>query len=265
MPFFSNDGVKIYYEIEGEGPPVVLIHGFAMTLGTTWLPRCINSLKKNYHLILLDCRGHGKSDKPHGDTYYGPKMTEDVIKLMEHLSIKKANFLGYSNGAHMIFWLLLTKPEIFISAILGGFTLPIVKDDEERLKYAEINKQLIEAFRAESTEQVKDPSYRLYRQFTEKSGNDLLALAGVIAGNLKILNDPMSYPARIKKNLKKIKVPVMTVVGSSDMIPGDKTLAAQLIPDACHFQIQGKDHLSVTSDPKFHMVVKAFLDFVNNQ
>ena len=265
MPFFTNDGIKIYYEIKGEGPPVVMIHGFAMTLGTTWLPRFINSLKKNYRLILLDCRGHGKSDKPHGDSYYGPKMTDDVIKLMEHLSIEKANFLGHSNGAHTIFWLLLTKPEIFISAILGGFTLPIVKDDEERIKYSEANKQIIEAFRAESPEQVKDPSYRLYRQMTENTGNDLLALAGVIAGNLKKLNDPMSSPAQIKKSLKKIKVPVMTVVGSSDMIPGDKTLSAQLIPDACHFQIQGKDHLSVLRDSKFHMVVKAFLNHVNRK
>ena len=55
----------------------------------------------------------------------------------------------------------------------------------------------------------------------------------------------------------------MTVIGSGDMIPGDKTLAAQLIPDACHFQIQGKDHLSLLRDSKFHMVVKAFLDHVN--
>ena len=263
MPFFKNDGIKIYYEIKGEGPPVVMIHGFAMTLGTTWLPRCVNSLKKNYLLILLDCRGHGKSDKPHEDSYYGPKMTEDVIKLMEHLSIEKANFLGHSNGAHMIFWLLLDKPEIFISAILGGFTLPIVKDDEERLKYTEANKKVIEAFRAESPEQIKDPSFRSYCQFTEKSGNDLLALASVIAGNIKKLSDPRSSLAQMKKSLKKIKTPVMTVIGSGDMIPGDKTLAAQLIPDACHFQIQGKDHLSLLRDSKFHMVVKAFLDHVN--
>ncbi len=265
MPFFTNDGIKIYYEIKGEGPPVIMIHGFAMTLGTTWLPRLINSLKKEYRLILLDCRGHGKSDKPHGDSNYGPKMTDDVIKLMEHLSIEKANFIGHSNGAHMIFWLLLDKPDLFISAILGGFTLPIVKDDEERLKFTEGNKQIIEAFRAESSEQVKDPSFRIYRQLTEKGGNDLLALAGVIAGNLKKLTDPLSSLTQMKKTLKKIKMPVMTVVGFADMIPGDKTLTAQLIPGACHFQIQGKDHLSLLRDSKFHMVVKAFLNHVNRK
>ena len=75
----------------------------------------------------------------------------------------------------------------------------------------------------------------------------------------------MTSPAQMRGSLKKIKVPVMTVVGSTELLPGDKTLVAQLVPDACHFQIQGKDHLTATSDPKFHMVVKAFLDFVNNQ
>ena len=50
----------------------------------------------------------------------------------------------------------------------------------------------------------------------------------------------MTTPAQMKGTLKKIKVPIMTVAGSADMLPGDKTLVAQLVPDACHFQIQGK-------------------------
>ena len=57
----------------------------------------------------------------------------------------------------------------------------------------------------------------------------------------------------------------MNVVSSSEIIPGDKTIVAQLVPDACHFQLQGKDHMTMTSDPKFHMVVKAFLDFINRK
>jgi len=70
-------------------------------------------------------------------------------------------------------------------------------------------------------------------------------------------------PAQIRGSLKRIKVPIMTIVGPSEILLGDNTLIAQLIPDACHFQIQGKDHITVKSDPKFHMVVKVFLDYVN--
>ena len=106
---------------------------------------------------------------------------------------------------------------------------------------------------------------RAFRKFAELRDNDLLALAAVQAGFLKDYSDTMTSSAQIKKVLKGIVVPVMTVVGSSELLSGDKTLVAQLVPDACHFQIQGKDHRTMVSDPKFHTVVKAFLDFVNNQ
>ena len=72
-------------------------------------------------------------------------------------------------------------------------------------------------------------------------------------------------PTQIKEALKKIKTPVMTVVASNELIQGDKTLIAQIVPNACHFQIQGKDHRTVVPDPKFHMVAKAFLDYVNKK
>ena len=88
MPYFNNDGVKIYYEIEGEGPPVVMIHGFSSDLDSGWKEtNWVETLRHNYRLILLDYRGHGKSDKPHGDSDYGLKMIDDVIKLMDHLLI----------------------------------------------------------------------------------------------------------------------------------------------------------------------------------
>ncbi|GAG76959.1 unnamed protein product, partial [marine sediment metagenome] len=98
--------------------------GFSLNLERNWKKtNWVETLKDNYQLILFDCRGHGKSDKPHDDSDYGQKMTDDIIKLMEHLSIEKANFFGYSMGANITFLLLVNKPEIIISAILGGFVL----------------------------------------------------------------------------------------------------------------------------------------------
>ncbi|MHA2290465.1 MAG: alpha/beta fold hydrolase, partial [Promethearchaeota archaeon] len=104
MPYFDNEGIKIYYEIEGEGPPVVMVHGFSGNLENSWKEtNWVKTLKDSYQLILLDCRGHGESDKPHDETYYGQKMNEDIIKLMEYLSIEKANLFGYSMGAYITF------------------------------------------------------------------------------------------------------------------------------------------------------------------
>ncbi|MFX1345421.1 MAG: alpha/beta fold hydrolase [Promethearchaeota archaeon] len=264
MPEFINDGIKIYYEIEGTGPPVLLIHGFASSMELNWKQRgWIEALKDSYQIILIDLRGHGKSDKPHENSYYGQKVSDDVIKLMEHLSIEKANLFGYSMGAYITYRLVLTKPEFIISAILGGFVLNLMHNEKERSNYRERSKRNIEAFKAESIEDIKDPRARAFREYAELRHNDLLAMAAVSSGSLKERSETMGSPSQIEESLKQIKLPIMTVVGSNETLPGDKTLIAQLVPDACHFQIQGKDHLTVVSDPKFHMVVKAFLNYVN--
>ncbi|MHA1931596.1 MAG: alpha/beta fold hydrolase [Promethearchaeota archaeon] len=266
MPYFDNEGVKIYYEIKGEGFPVILIHGFLSSLEINWKQtNWIKELKDNYCLILLDCRGHGKSDKPHDESYYGYKMTGDVVKLMDHLSIEKANFFGYSMGASIVFRLLLSNPQLFISAILGGFVLNIMESEKERSKYRESTIRRIEGFKVESIDQVRDPMARAFRRFAELRGNDLKALAAVLGGFLKDSLELYNSPIQMRETLKKIKVPLMTVVASNELLPGDKTLMAQLVPNACHFQIQGKDHITVRSDPKFHMVVKAFLNYTNKK
>ncbi len=106
---------------------------------------------------------------------------------------------------------------------------------------------------------------RAFHRVAELGENDLLALAAVQADSLKDQLEVIASPVQRRGALKKIKVPVMTVLGSSEILLGDKTLVAQILPDVCHFQIQGKDHLTVVSDPKFHMVVKAFLDFNNKK
>jgi pimeloyl-ACP methyl ester carboxylesterase len=103
MPYFNNNRVKIHYEIEGEGPDLVMIHGFAANIEINWRQtNWISTLKDENRLILIDCRGHGKSDKPHDPNQYGAFMREDIIKLIDSLSISKANFFGYSMGGSII-------------------------------------------------------------------------------------------------------------------------------------------------------------------
>ncbi|MFW9873769.1 MAG: alpha/beta fold hydrolase [Candidatus Thorarchaeota archaeon] len=266
MPFFTNDGVKIYYEIEGEGSPVLLIHGFASSMDLNWKQTgWVKALKNSYQIILIDCRGHGKSNKPHDEAFYGKEMDNDIVNLLEYLSIDKANLFGYSMGALITYRLLLSKPEIFISAILGGFVLNFRENEKERSDFRESLQKRIKAFKQENIDQVKDPMARRFREYAELRGNDLFALAAMEGGFLKQQTEAIVSPDQIKDYLKKLDVPVLTVVGSNETIPGDKTLVAQLVPNACHFQIQGKDHLTVVPDPKFHMVVKAFLNYVNKQ
>ena len=267
MPFFDNEGIKIYYEIEGEGPPVIMIHGFAASIEGNWkATNWVEALKDKYKLILLDCRGHGKSDKPLDPAQYGPHMTDDIIKLLDHLSIEKANFIGYSMGSRLTFELLLRKQELFISAVLGGFALSF-PDEKERAATQRGLDIWIDALKTENIEDIKNPAALRFRQVISAYKNSDLqnfdALAAVLKGGLQNREDLTQTNDQRKEAIKKISVPVLTVLGSDDFVGGDKTLMAQLVPDACHFQIQGKDHITVVPDPKYHMVVRAFLDYVN--
>ncbi len=99
MPFAVNDGVRIHYEVEGEGSPLVLCHGLAMSLEVWRIWGFVEGLKDNYKLILIDARGHGYSDKPQDPEAYGiQSLVADVVTVLDDLNIEKAHFLGYSMG-----------------------------------------------------------------------------------------------------------------------------------------------------------------------
>lgn len=70
MPHAWNDKVRIHYEVEGSGPPLVLQHGITQTLDAWRRAGYVDALKSRYRLILVDARGHGASDKPHDPTAY---------------------------------------------------------------------------------------------------------------------------------------------------------------------------------------------------
>lgn len=118
---FDSQGVKIHYGIEGQGEPVVLVHGLYSSANMNWrLPGVLPLLAQSYRVIALDCRGHGESDKPEGEDEYGAKMAEDVVRLLDHLKIEKAHVVGYSMGGMIVMKLIVLHPERVRSAVLGG-------------------------------------------------------------------------------------------------------------------------------------------------
>jgi len=262
LPYLDNNGIKIYYEIHGSGPDLLLIHGFASNMENNWKStNWVKTLKDNYRLILIDNRGHGKSDKPLDPNYYGNHMIEDIIGLMDHLSIKRANFFGYSMGARLTLKIIIEHPERVKSAILGGFSIP----SPENPHVQALNSIIVEALRAKSVDDVKHPIGQQFRRFAESTGENLLALAAVVESFGREVDPNFSSMTKIKKTLKKIRVPILSVCGSDDLLLQNKTLFAELIPGACHFQIQGKDHLTVVLDPRFHLIVKTFLNYINRK
>jgi pimeloyl-ACP methyl ester carboxylesterase len=118
---FDSKGVKIRYFVQGKGEPVVLIHGWLSSAGINWaLPGTSALLARNYQVIAFDVRGHGLSDKPTREEAYGPELVEDVVRLLDHLKIKKAHIVGYSMGGIITGNFIAKHPDRVLSGTLGG-------------------------------------------------------------------------------------------------------------------------------------------------
>jgi pimeloyl-ACP methyl ester carboxylesterase len=118
---FNAKGVKIHYVVEGQGEPVVLIHGLHSSAALNWRANgVIEDLARDHQVIAFDLPGHGQSDKPEGDDAYGLQLVEDVVLLLDHLKVKKAHVVGYSIGGMIAMKLLAKHPERVKSALIGG-------------------------------------------------------------------------------------------------------------------------------------------------
>ncbi|MBO0722677.1 MAG: alpha/beta fold hydrolase [Blastocatellia bacterium] len=118
---FDAGGVKLHYVVEGEGEPVVLIHGLYASARVNWqMPGIVSLLAKNYQVIALDMPGHGESDKPVDEEAYGLEMVEDVARLLDHLKIQKAHIVGYSMGGMIAVKFMTLHQERVLSAVVGG-------------------------------------------------------------------------------------------------------------------------------------------------
>src|SRR5260221_8567512 len=125
--FTTKDGVKIHYMVVGKGTPVILIHGYTGNAQGNWFRNGIaQALAQKHMVVALDCRNHGKSDKPQPN---GPGRAEDVIELMDHLKIQKAHFHGYSMGGGIVGQLMVRIPDRFITAGFGGSGIPEADPD----------------------------------------------------------------------------------------------------------------------------------------
>jgi pimeloyl-ACP methyl ester carboxylesterase len=93
--FFDSNGVRLRYVEQGQGQPIVLLHGNGNTL-QSWIDAGVfQNLAADFRVIALDARGHGKSGKPRDPKQYGPEMAKDVVRLLDHLGIPKAHIIGY--------------------------------------------------------------------------------------------------------------------------------------------------------------------------
>jgi pimeloyl-ACP methyl ester carboxylesterase len=133
---FDSDGVQIHYLVKGRGEPVILIHGLMASAELNWVwPGIVSRLAASRQVIALDCRGHGESGQPVGDDQYGLKMVDDVVRLLDHLKIRRADIVGYSMGGMITMKLMELHPDRVRSAVVCGMgwvrqnPMPYLKPD----------------------------------------------------------------------------------------------------------------------------------------
>jgi pimeloyl-ACP methyl ester carboxylesterase len=246
MPRFSHDGVEIAFLDEGEGEPIVLVHGFASNKEINWVgPSWVTTLTRaGRRVIALDDRGHGASSKLYDPAaYHSAIMAEDVRALLDHLGLPRADVMGYSMGARISAFLALLHPDKVRSVVLGGLGIRLVEG-------VGLPDTIADALEAPSLADVTDPVAYMFRAFAEQTKSDLPALAACLRGSRQTLS---------ASEVGRIAGPVLVAVGSEDPIAGSPEELAALIPGAQSLAIPGRDHMLAVGDRVFKSGVLDFL------
>lgn len=210
--------MRIHYNDQGSGAPVVLLHGYAMNQANTARTGLVERLvTAGYRVLAVDARGHGQSGKPHAPSAYGAEMARDVVRLLDHLKLAQAHLVGYSMGAIVANKVRELYPERLKSVVLGGagwqkegdYALADLKgsDIAEALERTGSFEEMLRRF---SAKQVPPPTNEEIgaRNLRMVEGNDLKALAAVMRAW-----DGSTVPER---NLRQNSVPTRAIFGALD-------------------------------------------------
>lgn len=257
--FFDSNGVRIRYVEQGTGEPVVLVHGLTSSVEANWVaPKVFEELAKNYRVIALDCRGHGKSEKPHDAKQYGQEMAFDVVRLLDHLKIRKAHIVGYSMGSMITIKLLTMKPERFLTATLGGHR-GILAPTEMEIKFfeqlsADLEKGSLRSVILELT--PKDQP-----QPTEEAmkRSAAMLLTGKDTAALAVLTRSMPDLAVTEAQVAAINVPTTAIIGTNDPLLEGVNKLKKVMPKLKVVPIEKATHMNAPGRPEFIEALQEFL------
>jgi pimeloyl-ACP methyl ester carboxylesterase len=231
MAFLDRGGIRIHYEVHGEGPAILLTHGYSATT-EMWRPQ-IAALSRAHRLIVWDVRGHGRSDYPEDQAAYSEEATvADMAAILDAAGAKEAVVGGLSLGGYMSLAFHLAHPER-VRALLIVDTGPGYKNDSARETWNANALNTAERLEREGLAALQSASAE--RALSTHRNAEGLARA---ARGMLTQRD-----ARVIGSLPEIKVPSLVIVGANDTpflkasdymaakIPGAKLL---VIPDAGH-------------------------------
>jgi pimeloyl-ACP methyl ester carboxylesterase len=214
----------IHYQVEGTGPPLVLLHGFSHSLHDWYEAGYVAALKDEYRLIVVDARGHGASDKPHEpDAYRVARRAADVVAVLDDVGVERAHIFGYSMGGMITFAVGAHALSRCRSLILGGADPgqgDPINPDRTRAWIAAID----QAFGPRLTAALRA---RLQQ-------NDVEAL---------IASRSVAEHRGLEEALPRMTVPCLLFAGDADPRHAVAEVAATRLPRATFVSLPGLDHI----------------------
>jgi pimeloyl-ACP methyl ester carboxylesterase len=273
--FLSKDA-ELHYVEAGSGTPVILIHGFTDNTALCYQHELdssgtnfIDKLAKSYQVIGMDVRGHGQSEKPTEVSKYGKELVEDVIRLMDHLSIEKAHVIGYSMGAFITGNLVANYPERLLSAtFIGGTPLTqsqfspehqlneLLGDISENLKRGGGIIPLLQWFWPNSQPEPSSEELEAINQQV-MAGQNSQALQACIA----TLNDLFHVDA---EKLVQSDIPITLINGTEDPLK-EYINPFQQTKRNTSVLIEGANHMDILMYPSCLTAVEKSLELANLQ
>jgi len=236
VPYADLGGLRLYYEIQGSGNPLIMIMGLGAD-SSWWPPRLLSLLSREFRLIVFDNRGAGRSDKP-DEPYTVKDMAGDVVGLMDYLGVERAHILGVSMGGMIAQELAISHPERVSKLVLvstgpgGSCGAPPRPEAMEHLLMDRAATPL-EVIVARTIEAL------FPREWLEKHREEVEELARRISRHpipaysyARQLEAAMSFDACDRLGL--IKAPTLVVSGGKDLIlpPENARVLAERIPKA---------------------------------
>lgn len=193
------NGLRMYYEIYGQGKPIVLIHGGGSTIQTSF-EKVIPLFAKTRKVIAVELQAHGRTNDRNAASSF-EQDADDVAALLKNLNIDKADFLGFSNGGTTTLQIAIRHPEIVDKIILGS---ALAKRNGVPDWFWDFMKQA-------QLENMPEQLQVAYRQVA----SDPNGLQTMHDRDAKRMVDFKDIP---DEQIKSIKVPTLIIIGDKDVI-----------------------------------------------
>lgn len=252
--FTTPDGVTLAFDdIVPPGAPgrtVVLLHGIVSNRNEGWRRTGWYGAfeRRGARVVALDQRGHGESEKLYDPAAYTrEKLAADVLSLMDHLEIGRADLFGYSMGTRTAMGAALAAPERFSHLILGGVGSKL----RDPSSATSVTATMADAMLADDPETISESMLKSFRFFADEQGEDRRAIAAFTQAQ----NLPLDWDA-----LGALPMPVLVVTGQRDTLAGDPEDLARCFPHGRAVTVPAADHFSAIPHALTKAAVFDFLD-----